>query len=158
NRFAALKARAADGAIVAHPLDFAAVDEGYYLLGRSTEVLQEFMFMAIGANRSWAREQRPALGRYLRALGGAVDWLYDPANREEAIDILQGQLNLSRATVARTYTVDVEEGRIFPRQAEVPMAGLGVFVQAMIELGDLPGPTADLARYVDASFVQEARQ
>ena len=42
--------------------------------------------------------------------------------------------------------------------ADVSPAGLDVFLKAMIELEDLPGPTADPARYVDLSYVQEAQR
>lgn len=158
NRYTALKTRAADGAVLAHPLDLAAVDEGYRLLGRSSDVIRDYLFMAVAANRSWAREQRPVLVRYLRALGAAIDWLYDPANRDEAIDILVARMNTPRDAVVRTYALYVEEAKIYPRYAEVPAAGLDVFLKAMIELDDLPGPTADPARYVELSFVREARQ
>jgi len=157
NRYAALKSRQADGAIMTQPLDFTAIDDGYRLLGRSSEVLQQFMFMSVSANRTWAQENRAALTRYMKALGGAIDWLYDPANKEAAIDVLVGRTKAERDAAARTYTVYVEEGKVLPRHAEVPMAGLEAMLQAMIELGDLPGPTADAARYVDPSFVAAAR-
>ena len=55
-------------------------------------------------------------------------------------------------------SVSIEEGKVLPRHAEIPVQGLEAYVQAMIELGDLPGPTADVARYVDLSVVQAAQQ
>jgi ABC-type nitrate/sulfonate/bicarbonate transport system substrate-binding protein len=158
NRFAALRSRAADGAIMVQPVDFAAIDEGYRLLGRSTTVLPEFMFMSIAANRTWATEHRAVAVRYLRALGAAIDWLYDPTNREEAIDLLATRTNTDRAAVARTYAVYFQEGSVVPRNAEVPVAGLEAYLQAMVELGDLPGPRAEVARYGDPSFGQAARR
>jgi ABC-type nitrate/sulfonate/bicarbonate transport system substrate-binding protein len=158
NRYAALTSRAADGAIMTQPLDFVAIDAGYRLLGRSSDVLKEFMFMSISANRTWAREQRPLLVRYMRAMGNAVDWLYDPANKEEAIDLLAARTNTERSAVTRTYAVMIEEGRVIPRRAEVPLGGLEVMLRSMIELGDLPGPTANPNRYIDLSIVQDAQQ
>ncbi|SRR5579884_394296 len=158
NRYAALKSRQADGAIMTQPLDFVAMDDGYRLLGRSSEVLQQFMFMSVSANRTWAQQNRPVLVRYLKALGAAIDWLYDPANKEAAIDLLVDRTRAERDAAARTYAVYVEEGQVFPRHAEVPRAGLEAMLQAMVELGDLPGPTVDAARYVDPSFVQAAEQ
>ena len=158
NRYTAIKMRTADGAVLAHPLDLAAMEEGYRLLGRSSDVIRDYLFLAITANRTWAREHRPVLVRYLRALGAAIDWLYDPANRDEAIDILVARMGTARDAVARTYALYIEEARIYPRAADVSLAGLDVFLNAMIELADLPGPTADPARYVDLSFVQEAQR
>ncbi len=158
NRYAALKSRQADGAIMTQPIDFVAMGEGYKLLGRSTDVLQQFMYMNVSANRDWARDHRPELVRYLRGLGKAIDWLYDPANKDEAIAILMERTKADRDAVAKTYTVYVEEGKVLPRYAEASLPGLELFLQAMIELGDLPGPTADPLRYVDPSFVDEAKR
>jgi ABC-type nitrate/sulfonate/bicarbonate transport system substrate-binding protein len=158
NRYTALKTRVAEGAIMTQPLDFVALDEGYKLLGRSTDVLSHFMFMSIAANRTWARDHRPELVRYMRGLGAAVDWLYDPANKDEAIDILARRTNTERSAAARTYGVFIEEGKVVPRGAAVPVEGLQEMLNAMIELGDLPGPTADPARYVDLTVAQAAQQ
>lgn len=158
NRYAALKSRQAEGAIMTQPLDFVALDEGYRLLERSTTVIQDFMFMSVSANRAWAEANRPVAVRYLRALGAAIDWLYNPANRDEAIEVLRARTNTDRAAVERTYALFIEEGKVIPRHAAVPVAGLNVMLQAMIELGDLPGPTADPARYMDNSYVQAASQ
>jgi ABC-type nitrate/sulfonate/bicarbonate transport system substrate-binding protein len=158
NRYTALKTRVAEGAIMTQPLDFVALDEGYKLLGRSTDVLSHFMFMSIAANRTWARDHRPELVRYMRGLGAAVEWLYDPANKDEAIDILARRTNTERSAAARTYGVFIEEGKVVPRGAAVPVEGLQEMLNAMIELGDLPGPTADPARYVDLTVAQAAQQ
>jgi ABC-type nitrate/sulfonate/bicarbonate transport system substrate-binding protein len=157
NRYAALKSRQADGAIMTQPIDFVAMGEGFRLLGRSTDVLQHFMYMSITANRDWSREHRPELVRYLRGLGQGIDWLYDPANKDAAIEVLMERTKADRDAVAKTYAVYVEEGKVIPRYAEASLPGLEQFLQAMIDLGDLPGPTADPLRYVDPSFVAEAK-
>jgi ABC-type nitrate/sulfonate/bicarbonate transport system substrate-binding protein len=158
NRFAALKSKQADGAIMTQPVDFVAMDDGFRLLGRSTDVLKDFMFMSVTANRTWARENPRVVARYLRGLGAAIDWLYDPANKDDAIDLLAAHTKVERSAAARTYTVFIEEGKVLPRHAEVPVPGLEAFLQAMIELGDLPGPTPNAARYIEPSYGQLARQ
>jgi NitT/TauT family transport system substrate-binding protein len=158
NRFAALKSRQADGAIMTQPVDFVAIDDGFRLLGRSSDTIQHFMFMSVTANRTWARENASAMTRYMRGLGAAIDWLYDPANKDEAIGILADHTKVERSAAARTYGVFIEEGKVLPRGAEIPIQGLEAFLQAMIELGDLPGPTPNAARYIDLSYGQAARQ
>jgi ABC-type nitrate/sulfonate/bicarbonate transport system substrate-binding protein len=158
NRYAALKSRQADGAIMTQPLDFVAIDDGFHLLGRSTDVIQHYMFMSVSANRTWAREQRPVLVRYLRALADAVAWLYNPANKDEAIDLLATRTNTERTAVSRTYGVYIEEGKVIPERAQVPVEGLRAMLETLIELGDLPGPTVDPQRYIDLSYGQEAQR
>jgi ABC-type nitrate/sulfonate/bicarbonate transport system substrate-binding protein len=158
NRYAAMKSRQADGAIMTQPLDFVAIDEGYHLLGRSTDVIQHFMFMSVSTNRTWAREQRPVTVRYVRGLAEAVGWLYNPANKDEAIDLLASRTNTERSAVARTYAVYIEEGKVVPERAQVPVEGLRAMLETMVELGDLPGPTVDPQRYIDLTYGQEAQR
>jgi len=158
NRYTALKSGQADAAIMTQPLDFVAVDEGFRLIGRSSEVIQHFMFMSVSANKTWAQENRPAVVRYLKALGAAIDWMYDPANKDEAIEILMARTRSERDAAAKTYTVFIEEGKIVPRHAEIPVQGLEAMLQAMVELGDLPAPAPSTARYIDLSYVQAAKE
>ncbi|HEY7066839.1 MAG TPA: ABC transporter substrate-binding protein [Chloroflexota bacterium] len=158
NRYAALKTRAADAAIMTQPLDFKAMSEGFRLLGRSTDVLQQFVYMNISANKDWAREHRAELVRYLRGLGAGIDWLYDPANKEAAIQLLMERTKTDHDAVSKTYTVYIEEGKVLPRHAEVSLPGLETFLKAMVDLGDLPATAADPLRYVDPSFVEEAKR
>jgi ABC-type nitrate/sulfonate/bicarbonate transport system substrate-binding protein len=158
NRYAALKSRQADGAIMTQPLDFVAMDDGYTLLGRSTDVIQHFMFISVSANRTWAREHRPVLVRYLRGLAEAVAWLYNPANKDEAIAILAHRTNTDLAAITRTYAVYIEEGKVIPERAQVPVEGLRAMLETMVELGDIPGPIADPQKYVDLTYGQEAQQ
>src|SRR5262249_27545600 len=141
NRYTALKSRQADAAIMTQPLDFVAVDEGFKLIGRSSEVLQHFMFMSVSTNKTWAQENRATVVRYMKGLGAAIDWMYDPANKDEVVEVLMARTKSEREPAARTYTVFIEEGKIVPRHAEVPMQGLEAMLQAMVELGDLSGPT-----------------
>ena len=72
--------------------------------------------------------------------------------------MLAARTNTDRSAVARTYAVMIEEGRVIPRRAEVPLGGLEAMLRSMIELGDLPGPTASPSRYIDLSIVQDAQQ
>jgi hypothetical protein len=63
-----------------------------------------------------------------------------------------------RDAASKTYSVFIEEGKIVPRHAEIPVQGLEAMLQAMVELGDLPAPAPSPTRYIDQSFVQAAKQ
>lgn len=156
NRYAALKSKAVDVAIMGQPQDFLAVKEGFRMLGRSDTVLKNYAFIMIGTNRAWARTHRDEILRYLASIKRGVDWLYDPANKSGAIDILLKAMRKGeRETMEKIYSIYFEEGggRIITRGAEVDMEGLRVYGEKLKEL-ELLKRNPDPARWTDLSYQQ----
>lgn len=156
NRYAALKSKSVDVAIMGQPQDFMAVKEGFRMLGRSDTVLKNYAFIMIGTNKAWAEKHRSEVLRYLAALRRGVDWLYDPANKTAAIDVLlKGMRKGERETMEKIYSIYFEEGggRIITRGAEVDMEGLRVYGEKLKEL-ELLKRNPDPARWTDLSYQQ----
>ncbi len=156
NRYAALKNRSADAAILGQPLDFVAVEEGFRLLGRSDAVLPRYAFIMIGTNTAWAQAHRDDVTRYLRALDRATDWLYNPANKTAAIDLMTKRMRtIKRDAIAKIYAMYFEEaaGKIITKGARADLEGLRAYGQAMKDLDILKGPV-DPARWTDLSYQQ----
>ncbi len=154
NRYAALKVRAIDIAILAPPLDFMAEAEGYRVLARSEAILPRYSFIMIGTNAAWAQSHRDEVTRYLAALAQATDWLYNPANRNAAVDLIAKKMpKVSREHHEKIYRLYYEEssGRIVSRGAKVDMEGLQIYGQKLKDLGILKGPV-DPARWTDLSY------
>jgi ABC-type nitrate/sulfonate/bicarbonate transport system substrate-binding protein len=156
NRYAALKNRSADAAILGQPLDFVAVEEGYRLLARSDSVLARYAFIMLGTNTAWAQSHRDEVVRYMTAMVRATDWLYTPANKNAAIDVLEKAMRrMKRDVLAKVYAIYFEQGagKIISRGAKVDLEGLRVYGQALKDLEILKGPV-DPARWTDLSFQQ----
>jgi ABC-type nitrate/sulfonate/bicarbonate transport system substrate-binding protein len=154
NRYAALKSRAVDVAVMAPPFDFQAMDEGYRLLGRSDALLPHYSFIMVGAGTAWAKANRDSVVRYLSALDRATEWLYNPANRTAAVDVLEKQMRkMGRPYLERIHKSYFEEanGRIVTRGVRVELEGLRVYGQKMKDLGILRG-AVDPARWTDLSY------
>jgi ABC-type nitrate/sulfonate/bicarbonate transport system substrate-binding protein len=154
NRYAALKSRAVYVAVLAPPHDFQAVDEGYRLLARSDTVLPRYSFIMVGASASWAQTHREQVMRYLAALDRATEWLYQPANRTAAVDILDKAMRrVSRPYLERIHRMYFEEsgGRIITRGVRIEMEGLRIYGQKMKDLAILRGPI-DPGRWTDSSY------
>lgn len=154
NRYAALKSRAVDVAVMAPPFDFQAVDEGYRLLGRSDALLPRYSFIMVGTATAWAKAHRDEVVKYLTALDRATEWLYDPANRTAAVDILEKRLRkMKRSYLERIHKAYFEEagGRIVTRGARVDVEGLRIYGQKMKDLAILRG-AVDPGRWTDLSY------
>ena len=86
NRLAALVSGAVQAALLTQPFDFRAAAHGYRKLIDIGAFGKEYGFLTVLARPQWLRDNPDTARGYLRALAAAVDWLYDPANRDEAID------------------------------------------------------------------------
>jgi ABC-type nitrate/sulfonate/bicarbonate transport system substrate-binding protein len=156
NRYAALKSKAVDAAIMGQPQDFLAAQEGFRVLGRSDTVLKNYSFVMIGINKSWAANHRDTVIRYLATIRRAVDWLYNPANKKTAIDILLKALRKGeRETMEKIYSIYFEEGggRIVTRGVEIDMEGLRIYAEKLKEL-ELLKRDPDIQRWIDVNYLK----
>ncbi|HLI27939.1 MAG TPA: ABC transporter substrate-binding protein [Chloroflexota bacterium] len=155
-RYAALKSGGVAAAMLIQPTDFRAVREGFRQLGMTSEVVTNYAFIVDIVRREWARQHEPLLLAYLRARIAADRWLYDPANREEALAILMDTLKATPEDATATYDLLVRQFQIYSHAAEVNLSGLRTLLEAMSELGQLTPPLPDPATLVDDSYRQRA--
>jgi ABC-type nitrate/sulfonate/bicarbonate transport system substrate-binding protein len=88
DRFAALVAGGVDAAILFPPFTFRAGTQGFTNLGDIEPHLKGYPFTVYAVNTGWAQKNERAVLGFVKAYGKAVRWLYDPANKEEAVKIL----------------------------------------------------------------------
>ena len=158
NRFAALTSGAVDATILAQPLDFQAIDQGYVSLGLASDVVRDWLFTVYSVRRSWATANGETVTRFIRGLQLAGTWLYDPRNREEAIAILRENTNASELAARRTYDLYVTELRVLSPDAEIKESYLRPVYEALAENGQMPPGTAALGKYYDNTYVERARR
>jgi NitT/TauT family transport system substrate-binding protein len=133
NRLAALVSGTVQAALLTQPFDFRA--EGYRKLLDIGGYGKEYGFLTVLARPQWLRDNPETARAYLRALSAAVDWLYDPANRDEAIAILAAATKLDTAIAAQTYDHYIKELQPFSRKLAIPADILPTTVKTLIELG-----------------------
>lgn len=103
-RWEALRDGKVAAALLNAPVDATAEAAGFKRLASSAEVIERYQGSVGAARRAWARDNEKALVGFVRAYVGAVDWLYDPANAEEAKAILlKRQERLRPEDAQRSY-------------------------------------------------------
>jgi ABC-type nitrate/sulfonate/bicarbonate transport system substrate-binding protein len=153
DRMAALVAGTVAAAILAQPFDFAAERQGYRRLGNSNDTVRTFEFIDYNARRDWMRQNESTLARFIRGYGAGQRWLYDPANKEQAIQILSEQTRLAPEDSRATYELYIERLRSFPEGMRPSPAGVQAVLDSLVELGDLTPPTPPISKYVDTTYV-----
>ena len=153
DRLAALQAGGVAAAILIQPFDFAAERQGFRRLGNSNQVVRNFEMLGYTARRDWIQRNEDTLARFIRGYQAGQRWLYDPANREQAIQVLVDKTRLSPDDARATYELYIERERVFPVGMRINPAGIQAALDALVELGDLTEPTPPPSRYVDTTYI-----
>jgi ABC-type nitrate/sulfonate/bicarbonate transport system substrate-binding protein len=157
DRFAALRSGIISAAVLTQPFDFQAADEGFRLLARSTDVVPDYQFTALIANRPWAAQNEDALVRLVRAYAAAARWLQDPANKEQAITILVEATRTQEKYARQTYALYLEEVKTLTPDGAPNLPGIQTAIDLLGEAGDLNPPLPQASKFVDDSYLQKAR-
>jgi ABC-type nitrate/sulfonate/bicarbonate transport system substrate-binding protein len=157
DRYAAVKSGGTVGAMLTQPNDFQAQDEGFPSLGLVSDIIPDYQFTVYAVRKSWAQRNQDPLVRWLRAYVKGCQWLYDPANKEEAIRILVENTRTTEDYARRTYELLIEKAEGLPRAGELNTAGVRTVLDIMAEMGNLPRPIPPVEKYVDTSYLERAR-
>ncbi len=158
DRLSALSSGTVAAAILAQPFDFAAERQGYRRLGNSNDVVRTFEFIGYNARRDWMSRNEDTLARFIRGYKAGQRWLYDPANKEQAIQVLSDQTRLSAEDSRATYELYVEREHSFPESLRPTEAGMQAVLDSLVQLGDLTAPTPPITKYVETSYVERYAQ
>lgn len=156
DRLAALLSGGTDAAILYPPATFRAAAAGYTDLGDIETYEKDFPFTVWAANMDWASKNRSALLAYIRAYSRAVRWLYDGANKDRAIDILDKYSKQNHKDSADTYDYFVTKLHAFSKSGKLSEANYKRMTDALVNWGDLKQPVPPMSKFFDSSFVDEA--
>ena len=136
-RFAALQAGAVDAAILTPPFNFHAQTAGYTRLGDTIEYT-DMPFAAIATNQVWADANKTAVEKMIRVYNRSIAWLYDPKNRDEAVQILVRVSKIGKDDVEKAYDFLIG-GKYFEPTGKVSKSRVNKLLDALKTLGDIPG-------------------
>ena len=141
------------GTILTTPLEIGPEARGFRRLANVTDALGPYQAGVGVARRSWAAANRPTLEGFIRASVAAINWLYDPRNREEAVAIYRKYMPAVPPAAAQLHVNAMLADRegfvrdgIFDRQA------LETVLRIRSELAMPQKSLDDASRYIDDSY------
>jgi len=144
-------------ALITEPFTGVARREGFVLLGEGVSALGGYQANVRIANRAWARDNPKAVIGYVRALRAAIDWIYDPVNRDEAVRILAARVKVSEE-VARGSVEGMTRGpSALQRQGEMDLQGLRNVIMLRERYGQPPKKMGPPSKYYDPTWFEQAR-
>jgi ABC-type nitrate/sulfonate/bicarbonate transport system substrate-binding protein len=156
-RFQALMEKKHAGTLLLSPFEVQAEARGFNRLANATDVLGRYQGLVGGARKAWAEQNRDVVIGYIRAFSEAVDWLYEPRNREDALAILLKNLPGANAQAAETaYRVLLSPTDGFQRKAKIDMEGVKTVLALRSKYGQPRKYLSDPSPYYDPSFYDAA--
>ena len=152
-RWACLRRGDCDAVVLGQPQDLIAMEQGFRMLGASTEAVPELLYTVTAVRRSWAEANKDAMVRYVRGLGCRVQ--VHPRSRppRPCCRTVMQSTNASEAIARQTLALFFEPERgVLPKQAEINLEGLAQVIAMMGEAGADQGAVA-VARAVRGSAI-----
>jgi ABC-type nitrate/sulfonate/bicarbonate transport system substrate-binding protein len=156
-RWACLRRGDCDAVVLGQPQDLTAIEQGYRLLGTSTEAVPDLLYTVTAVRRSWAEANKEAIVRYVRALSAAFAFIRDPANRGSVARTVMQSTSVPEAIARRTLAWFFEPERgVLPRRGEIDLKGLAQVIAMMGEAGTIKPPLPSPERFVDMQYLRAA--
>lgn len=155
-RWEALREGKQDGTLLSLPWDIIAEKNGFKRIATSNDV-GRLQGSAGIARRKWAVANDAKLVRFIRAYIAGLDWIYDPANREEAIALLRKNIKSLTPEVAdASYKVLLDPATGLQRKAELDIAGLRTVLALRSDFGQPRKTLTDPMKYYDPTYYRKA--
>lgn len=156
-RFKELLEKKQAGTMLISPFEVQALAQGFHVLGVASEMFGAYQGLVAGVRQSWAQQNRDQLQGYIRAYVQAVEWLYDPANRKEALSIFVKHMPNTTDQAAQTiYGILLDPKTGMQRKAAIEVPGMEQVLKLRSKWGQPKLELTDPLKYYDSSFYDAA--
>ena len=156
-RWQALRAGQQQATLLSTPYNIIAKAEGFLQLARAVTLLGRYQGNVGAARRSWARQHQEIVVSYIRAYVAAIAWLYDRANRRDAVNILCETVpQMSGSLAEQTYDELLDPRDGFFRDGAIDAEGLRTVLDLRSRFANPAKPLNDPEKYVDDSYRRAA--
>lgn len=144
-------------ALLNTPFDLQAVERGYTRLGSASQMLGRYQGHAVVAQRGWIANNETAAIGLMRAYRDAMEWLFDPKNREIAEALLVAHdRGMTPVLARRTYEVLVDPKEGLYRNLALDIEGLRTVLTLRNKFSVPPMTLTDPMKYVDLELYRKA--
>ena len=111
----------------------------------------------LGASRrEWTNANEDLVVRFVRAMIRATDWLQDPKNQEDAIELLLSETKNNQARAEAMYRQTLSPTMGLTPRSRIDMEGIRTIIQLREVAGLMKAPVPKPEKYVDEKYYQKA--
>ncbi len=145
------------GSMLGPPMSIVAKHEGFVSVGSVRELIGPYQAAGYFTERAWALGHRDVLIPFLEACIEAQRWLMAPANKQQAIELLQKESHLALEVAAESYESSMKHPGGFETDARFDLEGFKNVLKLRAEVegqwgGHPPGPD----KYYDSAYYDAA--
>jgi ABC-type nitrate/sulfonate/bicarbonate transport system substrate-binding protein len=156
-RFQALMEKKHDGTLLLSPFEVQAEARGFHTLASASQVLGPYQGLVAGVRQAWAADHREALVGYIRGYVKGVDWLYDTANKAEAIALFRKNLpNVSPEGAEASYRLLLDQQTGFQRNGAISLAGVSQVLTLRSKWSGQKKELGQPTKYYDSTYYDAA--
>jgi ABC-type nitrate/sulfonate/bicarbonate transport system substrate-binding protein len=155
DRMATLFSGGVDASIMVPPFSSRALDQGYSLVGDISKTFPGILFDGFVTRPQWAREHPDMVVAFLKGYLRSIRWLYDPANKARAIQVLTDDTGATPADAAGIYDAFVGK-KIFSSTGIVNDGAISPVLDMLVKTGDLKAPLPPASKFYDNQWLRQA--
>ena len=148
NRYAALVRGAVSATMLSPPFDYKAEGDGMKRMGNAFDAFEGVGVLYV-VDGNWAAANADLLAGFLRAAAKAEKFLYDPANKPKAVDILVKTTKSPPDDIAKNYDSFYGTDHINSPDLELTDRALQPWL-------DMRGSAEKPAQYIDQTYWKRA--
>ena len=147
-----LKERKIDVGLQPYPLSYEAERDGFTNLGPIADLVPDYQFTSVVVDDAWAKDNRPVLQAFLRALKRGTDYMF--AHPDESAELGAKELNTSPAFAKRALE-DTVRMDVLARDLSITDKSLRRVFDNVKAAKLIPDDAVyDRARFVDESYLK----
>lgn len=151
-RMAALMAGAVDAVPVVPPQDRILLDQGYNAIAFYPDYFPKLALSLTAVTRSFAKANPDIVRAFMRAQAAAIAWLYNPANKDEAMKLLMEETRADLPAASQAYDIYLVKLRIFPPNGCIQTPGIDALIHVLSSVNKSIKDGEPASQFVDTQY------
>jgi ABC-type nitrate/sulfonate/bicarbonate transport system substrate-binding protein len=146
-----------EATLLVTPFEAIAEEAGFNRLANASQSLGAYQGVVAAARRPWSRDHGEKIRAFICGYRAALDWLFDPANKKDALVIFRRNVpGVDDAVAGKSYDILLDPDQGFFRDGRLDREGIAKVVALRSEYGEPGKLLDDPAKYYDASYLANA--
>jgi ABC-type nitrate/sulfonate/bicarbonate transport system substrate-binding protein len=129
---------------------------GFKVLAKAQDYVKHYARGLGATRRQWANANEGLVVRFNRAMIRATDWLQDPKNKDEAIQVLLSETKNNKDRAESLYRQSLSPTMGLTPRSRIDMDGIRTVIELREVAGLMKPPVPKSDKYVDDRFYQKA--
>jgi ABC-type nitrate/sulfonate/bicarbonate transport system substrate-binding protein len=145
----------ASGAMMSMP-DEEIQKRGFKVLAQAQDYVKNYARGLGATRRVWANANEDLVVRFNRAMIRATDWLQNPKNKDEVIQLLLGETKNNKGRAEAMYAATLSPTMGLTPRSRIDMEGIRTVLELREIAGLMKPPVPKPEKYVDERFYKKA--